>query len=166
MPGTWSYDPTQLIGTSPTNMLMQVRRLIGDTNQADQQLYDEEINFAISQRGDIYGGGADCCRYLAAKYSRDIDTVQGELHRLYSARQKAYSARATELNRIAGFSGRGAPYAGGISVTDKMQNENNSDRVAPQFNLGMHENWIPVGPVGNETQSGSNSQAFDGSDTW
>lgn len=150
MAGTWTYDPA-LIATS---QLMQVRRLIGDTNDKDQQLFDEEINWAISQRGDSYGAGADCCLQLASKYSRDVDTVQGELHRLYSARQKAYSARARDLNRISALTGKGAPYAGGISQADKQTQVANADRVAPQFNIGMTDNWQPVGPVGNETQSG------------
>jgi hypothetical protein len=150
MAGTWTYDPA-LIATTP---LYQVRRLIGDTNTADQQLFDEEINWAISQRGGSYGGAADCCRDLAAKYSRDVDTVQGELHRLYSARSKAYSLRAIEMNRVAAMTSKGAPYAGGISRADKRTQESNTDRVDPQFNLLMMENWQPVGPVGNETAQG------------
>lgn len=150
MPGTWTYDPAQLM----TSQLMQVRRLIGDTNTADQQLFNEEILWAISQRGNSYGAAADCCRQLSAKYSRDVDTVQGELHRLYSARQRAYSDRAKEMDRIAGLTGKGAPYAGGISQADKRTQEDNSDRVEPQFNIGMTDNWQPVGPVGNETQGG------------
>lgn len=158
MAGTWTYDPALL----QTSQLMQVRRLIGDTNAADQQLFDEEILWAISQRGTSYGGAADCCRQLSAKYSRDIDTVQGELHRLYSARQRAYADRAKEMDRIAMLTGKGAPYAGGISQTDKRAQVANSDRVEPQFNIGMMDNWQPVGPVGNETQGGSRS----GRDVW
>lgn len=150
MAGTWTYDPA-LIATS---QLMQVRRLIGDTNDKEQQLYDQEINWTISQRGDVYGAAADCCRQLAAKYSRDVDTVQGELHRMYSARQRAYSERAREMETISSYRGRGAPYAGGISEADKRTIESNSDRVPPQFNIGMTDNWQPVGPVGNETQQG------------
>jgi len=148
MAGTWTYDPA-LIATTP---LYQVRRLIGDTNDKDQQLFDEEIAWAYSQRGNPYGAAADCCLQLAAKYSRDVDTVQGELHRLYSARQKAYGARAVEMNRIASMTSKGAPYAGGISQTDKTNQENSADRVPPQFNIGMTDNWQPVPPTGNETQ--------------
>jgi hypothetical protein len=43
---SWTYDPSQM-GSSP---MMQVRYLVGDTLATDQQVQDEEINFAISQR--------------------------------------------------------------------------------------------------------------------
>lgn len=149
MAGTWTYDPA-LIATTP---LYQVRRLIGDVQTGDQQLFDEEINWEITQRhGNVYAAGSECCKLLAGKYSRDVDLVEGELRKAYSARQKAYAARAAELARTAKLTGAGTPYAGGMSVADKQRQEDDSDRVQPQFQIGMMDNWLPVAPVGNEDQ--------------
>lgn len=156
---TWSYDAVALTGVDAYAKLMQVRTLIGDVNINDQQLFDEQINFAIAQRGNIYGAGADCCRQLAAKYSRDVDTTQGELHRLYSARQRAFADRAKELEQISKFTGPGAPYAGGISNQDKAAAASDPDRVPPQFVVPMMQNYQPVGPVQVQpTPSGGNNR--------
>lgn len=150
MAGTWTYDPA-LIATTP---LYQVRRLIGDVNTKDQQLFDEEVNWELSQRANnVYAAGSECCRLLATKYSRDVDVVEAELRKAYSARSRAYSMRAVELARVAKITGKGVPYAGAISIADKMRQESNSDRVPPQFQIGMFDNWSPVPPTGNESEN-------------
>lgn len=161
---TWTYDPTQL-GTSTTtgNPLMQVRRLIGDTKFNDQQQWDEEINFALCQRGYvpgtpssgvIYGAAADCCRNLAAELSRQVDIVQGELKTNYSNRAKAYLAMASRYDAKASArspSLGGGVYVGGISIADKVAQQENADRVRPSFGIGMTDNLRLAGPIGPET---------------
>lgn len=161
---TWTYDPTQL-GTSITSgsPLMQVRRLIGDTKFNDQQQWDEEINFALGQRGYvpgdpssgvIYGAAADCCRNLAAELSRQVDLVQGELKQNYSNRAKAYLTMASNYEIKASArspSAGGGVYAGGISVADKTSQNQDSDRVSPAFSIGMTDNPLVFGPTGPET---------------
>lgn len=146
----WTYDVSLLA----TSSLMQVRRLIGDVIQGDQQFADEEINWQLSENGsNIYLTGAECCRLLATKYSRDVDLVEAELRKSYAQRSTAYSKRALELDQRANLVGGGAPYAGGISISDKQSQESNADRVPPQFNIGMFDNWLPVAPTGNETEA-------------
>jgi hypothetical protein len=130
--------------------MMQVRFLVGDTMAADQQVQDEEIQFALVERPNIYGAAATVCRALASKLSRQADVVDKDLRTALSARSKAYSARAVEYDSKAKIRATGRPYAGGISVSDKIQNENNLDRVQPQFNIGMEDNYLPVPPVPNE----------------
>jgi hypothetical protein len=146
---TWSYD----VATLATSSKDQVRRMIGDVQTGQQQLQDEEVNLSISQFSNIYLAAAQCCRWIAAQYSRDVDTVQGELRTLYSVRQRAYAARAGELQTLGMSRGAGAmPYAGGISGTDKQAQVDDPDRVWPQFNIGMDENLIPLGAgAGNQT---------------
>jgi hypothetical protein len=156
----WTYDTTQLIGVSATNKLMQVRTLIADTNNKDQLLWDEQIAFAIAQVGNIYKAAADCCRQIAAKYSRDVDITEGLLHKTYSARQKAFAARAAELDQRAKLTGAGVPYAGGISQTDKQLVSQDSDRVVPQFMIGLTDSWLPVGPVDNQQTQQNNGPVF------
>lgn len=143
---SWTYNASQLA----TSKLMQVRYLVGDTKSSDQQVQDEEINFAISQRGSVYGAAATVCRSLAANLSRRTDTIDKDLRTLLSSQAKAYSARANEYENQAVSRSGVAPYAGGISIADKVQQELNPDRVQPAFNIGMQDDYLPVAPVGNE----------------
>lgn len=151
MPGSWSYDPTALAGSQ----LYQVRFMVGDTLTNDQQFFDEEINFQLSLGGSIYSVGADLCQKLAAKYSREVDLVQGELKTNYSNKATAYLRQAQVLRALAAIRGGGLPVGGGLSQSDKQAQVANSDRVVPSFNIGMQDNYLPVSPAGNEVP-GSN----------
>jgi hypothetical protein len=149
---TWSYSPAT-IATTPKD---QIRRLIGDVIQTEQQIADEEILFALTQRSSIYGAAADCCTYIAAQFSRKTDTIVaagggGNLKQNYSQQARSYMAMAARFETLSVARGGAVPYAGGVSVSDKQNNENDTDRVAPQFNIGMMDDLLPVGPVGNET---------------
>jgi hypothetical protein len=147
---TWTYTPT-IIGANP---FMQVRLLIGDKDVKNPLLQDEEIIFVLALDPSIWRAAANCCRTIAGGFSRDADSVQGELKQVYSVRAKAYLTLAAQYTNDAVTRGGGIPYAGGISVMDKTQQEQNTDRVAPQFNLGEDANLsLPVGEVGNETSS-------------
>jgi hypothetical protein len=130
---------------------MQVRRIIGDVQIGDQQLQDEEIKWTLTLFSNIYLAAAQCCRDIAAQFSRKVDTVQGELRILYSAQARNYAARATEYQNFGMQRGGGQPYSGGISIADKTNQVENTDRVPPQFNIGMDDNLLPIGPVGNQT---------------
>lgn len=142
----WTYDLTQLA----TNKMTQVRYLVGDTLASDQQVQDEEINFALGQRPSVYGAAAVVCRSLASKLSRQADVVDKDLRTALSSRAKAYAARAIEYDATAKIRGGGLPYAGGLSISDKLLNEQNPDRVQPQYTLSMDDNYLPVPPAPNE----------------
>lgn len=145
---SWNYDVESL----DTNSKDQVRFLIGDTNTNDQQLQDEEIEFTISIRSSIWGAAASCCAALAASMSRLADTTTGELRTLYSSRARAYNARAGYYEQKSSELGGGLPLVGGISIADKLAAEIDPDRVPPQFNIGMTDNFNqPVAPAGNES---------------
>lgn len=53
---SWSYDPTQL-QDSP---LMQVRLMLGDTDEDDPLMQDEEIQFYIDASGSAEGAVIKC----------------------------------------------------------------------------------------------------------
>jgi hypothetical protein len=145
---TWTYNLAE-IGKSK---LYQVRLMVGDTVTAKPLLQDEEIAFFISIDTSIWRAASRACRAIAGNFSRDSDTVQGELKQVLSVRSKQYNALAAQYANDAVTRGGALPYAGGISVFDKLQQELNPDRVEPQFNLGMDDNLVvPGGPVGNET---------------
>jgi hypothetical protein len=65
---------------------------------------------------------------------------------------------AAQFENDAKARGGALPYAGGISVSDKQTTAQNTDRVAPQFNLGMDDNQLPVSSVGNEDDSDLSSE--------
>ncbi len=143
---SWSYDLSQL--TLPLN---QVRFMIGDTNSADPLLSDQEVNLTIALRYDLYGAAADCCRALATQFSRKVDSSQGGgLHVSSSVRATAFARRAAEYEARASFESFAAPYMGGFSVSDMAARSGNTDAVPPMFNIGMEDNYLPIGPVGNE----------------
>jgi hypothetical protein len=146
---TWSYNIEDLA----TSTKDQVRLLIGDTLTTDQQLQDEEINFAVSQRSSVWGAAAECCRSLAAKFGRSVDVTAGSSKTSFSQVAKAYTAKALDFEAKAAMGGAGLPYAGGISISDKLRQEQNEDRVSPQFQIGMDDDFLPVGPAGNESSS-------------
>jgi hypothetical protein len=152
----WSYsgDPT-------TSNKDAIRFLIGDTIYSDPQLQDPEINFAYTTRGNIWGAAAMLCRALAAQLSRQADVVDQNLRNAYSQRARAYMIRASDYEVQAAIRSGAMPYAGGISIADKQQQEQDTDRVAPQFQLGMDDNFLPVGPAGNESLTGGDTSDED-----
>lgn len=146
----WTYNPAQLL----TVPLFQVRRLIGDVIQDDPQLWDNDILFALDQRGgNIYLAGADAAGYLAAQYARKVDTTSpGSISTASGTQAQKYADLSA---RLAGLGiGRGAgimPFAGGISVTQKQSMEEDTDRVQPAFVIGMTDATLPIPQLGNET---------------
>lgn len=149
---SWSYDATNLANpvVNPTVLKDQVRFILGDTRPNGQQLQDEEILFTLTVRASIWGACATCCEAIASGLSREADSVQGQERTLLSAKARAYNQRARFYDVKAAASGGFSGYAGGISVQDKIMQETNPDRVAPNFNIGMTDNSIPVTPAGNE----------------
>ena len=143
---SWSYNPSQLA----VNAKDAVRLLIGDVVSTDQQMQDEEIVYLGTQRGSIYGTAAECCRALSAKFSRSVDQQAGTSKVYYSQMAKAYSVKALEFDVKASYSAM--PYAGGISLSDKMMQDLNTDRVQPQFTIGIMDNYSPEAVGGNETE--------------
>lgn len=141
----WTYS-----GDPATSKSDAVRFLVGDTNPTEPQLQDGEVAFCVAQRSTVYGAAAMACLQIATGYSRQADSVQGPTRTLYSSRARAYAARAAQYESLAAARGGGMPYAGGISVSDKIRVETDSDRVRPAFNVEMDEARLPVAPVGNE----------------
>ena len=131
--------------------MFQARFLIGDTNANDQQLQDEEIQFTLTIRASIWGAAATCCESISANLSRKADTTTGELRTLYSSLSRAYHARAMAYESKSVELGGALPFAGGISIAQKILAETDPDRVSPDFSRGLQDNLnYPIGPAGNE----------------
>lgn len=129
----WTYNAAQ-IATTP---LFQLRWLIGDTLVKDQQLQDEELAWAMTQRSSIYGAAADCCRSLAARMSREADSTQGPAHTNYSVRARNYRVQAGGYDVMAMARSAGLPYSGQLSRIDYDTMASDPDRIAGQFRIGM-----------------------------
>jgi hypothetical protein len=99
----WTYDNSKLNTTSAYGRLNTVRLLVGDTDDTDQQVQNEEITFALSQCDDnVYLTGAWIARILASKYTRLVDTqLDGVLESKYSDIAKQYSKLAIQLESTA-----------------------------------------------------------------
>jgi hypothetical protein len=144
---TWNYsgDPT----SSPRD---EVRFLIGDTESDDPQLLDREVEYALHKYSNAVMAAAFCATMLANKYARLCDRTTGDLTISHAQRQEHYRTMATALRQQAGVDSAGvcAPYAGGISVTDKQANTEDTDVVQPTFTKGMMDYASPVGPTSSE----------------
>ena len=118
----------------------QVRFQVGDTDGTDQQVSDEEIEWAITETASTRGAAAIIARAIAAKYARLTDMSVGDLRQSYSQRQEHYTELAERLERQEGLRSLNDMYAGGISESDKETQEEDTDRVSPNFKIGMHDN--------------------------
>lgn len=132
----WSYEPTEL-STTP---LYQVRFKLGDTNDADQQLSDEELLQLLAESGSVEGAVRRAALVLATKYARHSDKWVGDLKILYSQRARAYRELA-ESSSLKGVSSTyRVPSAGGIRLSDKEGIEADDDLVVPSFRRNLHDN--------------------------
>lgn len=147
----WSYDTTKLDTTTVLGRTYVVRLLIGDTQEDDPQLQNEEIDFSLNQgNNNVYQSAIYCCRLLASKYSRMVNTqLDGALQAEYSDRARQYITLAIQLGELAkSATGKGmGAFAGGISITAVKLAEAETDRVKPAFRVGQFEgagnNYIP-----------------------
>jgi hypothetical protein len=146
MSWTYSEDPN----TSPKDY---VRFLIGDTDREEPLISDQEIIvFLNNYNQGVIMSAIRCCETIAAKFSRRVNESVGQVKMDFSQAAKAYREMALDLRR------RGAiedmkPYAGGISISDKLAQDSNTDRVKPDFTKQMMDNnqVSPFTSIGQDT---------------
>lgn len=133
----WSYDERNLNTTDALGRLNATRFLIGDTNEDDQQVQDEEVAFALAQaNNNTYFAGAFLCRTIAAKYSRNVDVeIDGALSEKSSQLQAHYLELAEALEYQAQKTGGVLGIkAGGITKSKVDSVRENTNRMKPAFN--------------------------------
>ena len=122
-------------GDPSASFVDAVRYLIGDTGTTEL-VSDAEINYLRSTVGDnVLAVAAEAARNLSHKYAALVDQTVGKISVSYSQKAKQYQDLYNSLRRRAGQSGR--IYAGGISLSDKELDDDDSDRPAPAFTVGM-----------------------------
>lgn len=150
----WTYDVTKFndntLSTYPpaTNgQLMNVRLLIQDNRTARQLLQDEEIEQFINSEANIYMAAAACCDSLVAIAGTQKSKKISEFQITYDA--GFYRELAAQLR--ARGQGHQTPYAGGISIADKLAQQENTDWVPPAVSRGLDDNLGAPSPAANPT---------------
>lgn len=129
----WNYD-----GDPADNDRDEVRYLVGDTDTNEQLVNDAEIAYAIASEYNNTGAAARVCEALAALFSREVTTragASGELRLDLQQKAEAYAARALGLRKSA--MAYATPICGGISIDDKDDQVDDTDRVRPFFKRDM-----------------------------
>lgn len=123
----------------------EVYFLVGDTDTANQQLTDNEVNYLLVENSDnVLLAAADAAQALEAKYANKVDKSVGDLKLSLSHLRDHFAKLKKQLRDRALGVGDAAgivpphPYAGGISTTDK-DIDSGGDLVQPRFKRGMHD---------------------------
>jgi hypothetical protein len=134
MAWTYSGDPTASVRD-------RVRFLIGDTDSSAPEMTDAEIDAMIEAAGnEPYAAAVSCAYALAAKYARKVDKSIGDLSISWGKVAQGYRELVQQLRvQAAGAAGVLAPYAGGLSKSDKEGDQEDSDMVQPNFRIDLHD---------------------------
>jgi hypothetical protein len=129
---------------NPANSLAdRVRFYVGDTNTAVELLSDSEVDFLLEDENrDPLRAAARGAEILAAKYAGQAEEKKVGPLTLTNRRQSQadrYRQLAKTLWSRVASSGGAAPFAGGISKSDKETREDDGDRVPPVFSRDMME---------------------------
>lgn len=130
----WTYDDQDL--GLPLNAL---RLRIGDTIESRPLFSDEELEAFLSGAGDnILRAAVVAMRVLEARAAREVDKWVGDLKILASQRHRQYQRTLEELE-VQALGALGVPSAGGIRVSQKEANTDDTDLVEPAFRRDMHD---------------------------
>jgi hypothetical protein len=140
----WTYG-----GDPSANARDAIRFLIGDTDTGDQLLLDAEVAWVNNQvtgsdtaTTGLYDAAYRCCLMIASKFSRLADKSVGDLRVDMAQKAKSYRDQAAELKSLAQREGLvPTPYAGGMTISDKDIDRENSDMVQPSFWQGQFDDY-------------------------
>lgn len=128
----WTYiDPS-------TNDRDKVRFLVGDTDNDDPLVTDEEIEWVLSTE-NVYNAAATIAESIASKYARKADKTVDDLSIKYSQIAEAFSKRAAEIRIRANKRSFSSPYLGGTSKAQKESDAVDTDLVQPFFKKGKFD---------------------------
>jgi hypothetical protein len=143
--GVWTYS-----GDPNKSAKDQTRFLLGDTDKSDPLLSDQEIIWALGVYNNTPMNAAiRLCEAIIAKFSRYVSESVGPVKIEFQQKVENYRAQLRDLRSRLAMEAA-IPYAGGISVSDKIANAMNSDRVRPDFQKHMMENWMIAPWVTND----------------
>lgn len=122
------------------NLRDLVRFTIGDRTETGHILEDEEIDALLAMNSNnTVIVSAICAETMAAELTTRQNRTIGDLRIRYSEQAENLYKLAARLRRQMSVA-LAIPYAGGISVSDKLANTLDTDKVAPAFSIEMQEN--------------------------
>ena len=125
----WSYS-----GNPGDSDLDSVRFLSQLTDTTDQRFSDEEVSWILTKEDTTIGAAARCCEILATRYASETDVKvgsAGEFSIKSSQLSAQFAKRASDLRKEAAK--HASPWSAGISVAEKLAQEERTDRVEPAF---------------------------------
>lgn len=133
-------------GTPGANVLEAVRYEMQDINPAAPLLEDAEVEYAITveapnappSTNEILSAAARCMEVLSRRFAAIADRSSGTLKIASSKRATIYAERAVDLRERS--QEYHAPYAGGISRSEKRAQAQNPDREGSMFRLRQFQN--------------------------
>jgi uncharacterized protein YdaU (DUF1376 family) len=136
---TWSYS-----GDPSASDLDAIRFWSQLVDEDDQRLSDEEITYLSSEENSIKEAAAACCEVMSTRYASEADIragSEGELSIKMSQLSEQFSKRAAMLREAAKESGAksASPWSASISVAEKAEQEERTDRVEPAFRRGQFD---------------------------
>lgn len=115
-----------------------VRYLVGDIDLNNQLVQDAEIAWVLTEEGNVYLAAASVARGIGATFAEAVSKQVGDLRIETSQKRDQFKKLADELKER-GLLRAGRPYAGGISIADKITVRDDDDRVVPAFRKRMHD---------------------------
>jgi len=91
----WSYN------SALTTDKDRVRFLVGDTNESDKLLQDEEIEYLLTETTNVLLVASRAAKAIAARFSRQADKAVGDLRISLSQKAQAYMVLAADLEKRA-----------------------------------------------------------------
>jgi hypothetical protein len=122
---SWTYS-----GNPSQSNKDAIRFLVGDTDVLDPLATDEEIEWALTLKSNIYNAASLIASGIATNLARlKISVKIGPISEEYGDRAKFYAARAKELNEMASNNMAIIVYGGGIIDLN----------TEAAFSVGMHD---------------------------
>jgi len=130
---TWSYS-----GDPSNSDLDQVRFLVQDTQESDQLLQDEEITFLLTLEGAPLKAASKAAETIGGMFARKCDEKVGTVSQAFSQKSSQYFELSKRLKRHSDVK-QAETFAGGLDITQKETQEDNENRVQPDFTKELHD---------------------------
>lgn len=132
---SFTYDPAAL-----SVELNRIRLEIGDVDENDPLLQDEEIAQVQSEESAYYARVAKCCVTICSKLAREVKHKLADFSEESQLIYDRYKEMAYNYARLAAGS---YPWMSSLTEADKESMETLQDTgtlVKPRFKVGMHDN--------------------------
>ena len=122
---------------------------VGDTVELYPFLQDEEIDSLLTSEGDVLSASIVAAERIAALMARGFNQKVGDLSGDLSKQADAYWKLAKMLRQRLAIKS-GAPLAPALSIAAKQSYTEDTDRVQPNFTVGMNDDDSSTDPGVNE----------------